>query len=229
MESDAESVRRALASRVAGLYVVTPDTGDTGDLVSKVAAALEGGASVVQYRNKSDHPELRRTQAQALGRIPLMQRGLFIINDDPDLAVALDADGVHIGDDDPATAEARARVGPGRLIGVSCYDDFDRAIIAVGEGADYVAFGSFYPSATKPKARSADVRLLERARGLGVPVVAIGGITAKNAATLIAAGADAVAIVGDVFFHDDPAEVARAAAAVAALFVRSRTDPGERR
>jgi thiamine-phosphate pyrophosphorylase len=147
-----------------------------------------------------------------------VRRALFIVNDDPDLAADVDADGVHLGEDDPPIAQARARIGPGRLVGVSCYDNFDRARAAVDAGADYVAFGSFFASSVKPGARRASLALLTRARELRVPVVAIGGITGANAATLVDAGATAVAVISDVFAHDDPADVTRAAVAVADCF-----------
>jgi thiamine-phosphate pyrophosphorylase len=211
-------VRRSRAARIAGLYVVTPDVDATGVLVAKVVAALEGGASVVQYRNKTAAEAARRVQAQALASVHARRGGLFIVNDDPDLAADVDADGVHVGEDDCAVAAARARIGPDRLIGVSCYGDLDRARAAVDAGADYVAFGSFFASATKPHARRAGIDVLARARALGVPIVAIGGITASNARELIDAGAHAVAVVGDVFAPDDAVDVARAAAAIAALF-----------
>jgi thiamine-phosphate pyrophosphorylase len=210
--------RRERASRVAGLYAVTPDIDDTDVLVAKVVAARAGGAALVQYRNKALAAAARSGQARALAQV--MQGALFIVNDDPQLAADVDADGVHLGDEDGSIAAARARVGPGRLIGVSCYGDFERARAAVERGADYVAFGSFFASPVKPLARRADVRLLERARELRVPVVAIGGITVDNAPALIDAGASALAVISDVFAHDDAAAVTRAAAAIAALFDR---------
>ena len=215
-------VRNARASRVAGLYAVTPDIDDTASLVAKVAAALDGGVAVVQYRNKTLAPDASRHQAVALARLHAVRGGLFIVNDDPQLAVDVDADGVHLGEDDAGIAGARARIGPDRLIGVSCYGDFERARDAVRQGVDYVAFGSFFASPVKPHARHADIALLARARALGVPVVAIGGITADNAAQLIDAGADAVAVISDIFAHDDLAAVTHAASAIAALFARAR-------
>jgi thiamine-phosphate pyrophosphorylase len=127
---------------------------------------------------------------------------------------------VHVGEDDAAIAHARALIGLDRIIGVSCYDDVDRARSAVAAGADYVAFGSFFASTIKPGARRASIDLLARGRMLDVPLVAIGGITAANAAMLIDAGADAVAVISDVFAHDDPADVRRAAAAIAQQFRR---------
>jgi thiamine-phosphate pyrophosphorylase len=213
--------RAARAARIAGLYAVTPDLADTPVLAAKVAAALDGGAAVVQYRNKLASAELRR--AQALARVHALRGGLYIVNDDPMLAVDVDADGVHIGEDDADVADARRQVGPGRVIGVSCYDSLARARAAVEAGADYVAFGSFFASSVKPAARHAEMSLLQRARDLGVPVVAIGGITSAKAAVLIEAGAHATAVISDVFAHDDPAHVTRAAQAFEALFRRART------
>ena len=216
----AERISSARGARVAGLYAVTPDEPDTRLLVAKVVAAVDGGANVVQYRNKMLDPRTRRAQAQALAATKEVRRALFIINDDPVLARDLDADGVHLGEDDGDVAQARACIGRDRIIGVSCYDDADRARAAVAAGADYVAFGSFFASTIKPGARRASVDLLAHDRALGVPVVAIGGITAANAPRLIAAGADAVAVISDVFAHDDVTDVTRASKAIAELFRR---------
>ncbi len=214
-------LRGARASRVSGLYALTPDLDDTGALLAKVAAALDGGAAAIQYRNKAAPLAKRRSQAHALARLHAVRGGLFVVNDDADLAVEVGADGVHLGASDGAVTAARERLGPDRLIGVSCYNEWERAQAAVDQGADYVAFGSFFPSATKPGARRADLSLLLRARALGVPVVAIGGITARNAPALIEAGASAVAVIGDVFAHRNAADVTRAAAALASLFPRT--------
>jgi thiamine-phosphate pyrophosphorylase len=198
------------------LYALTPDLDDTALLLGKVAAALEGGATAIQYRNKHAAAWLRQTQALALARLHAARGALFIVNDDPALAASVDADGVHIGEDDGSIVSARELLGPDRIIGVSCYNDFDRARAAVEAGADYVAFGSFFPSSTKPAARHADLSVLQRARSLGVPVVAIGGIDARNARLLIDAGADAVAVINAVFMHDDSADVKAAAEAIVA-------------
>jgi thiamine-phosphate pyrophosphorylase len=211
-------LRRARARRLAGLYALTPDLDDTALLVAKVTAALEGGAAAVQYRHKSASDALRRMQATALARVHAARGALFIVNDDPVLAAAVGADGVHLGEGDPSVGAARELLGPERLIGVSCYGDFERACASVAAGADYVAFGSFFASSTKPTARHADVALLQLASELDVPVVAIGGIDADNARMLIEAGADAVAVLSDVFGHDDPADITRAACAIAACF-----------
>lgn len=215
---DAAGARRLRARRIAGLYALTPDLDDTTQLLAVVRAALEGGAAAVQYRHKTAPGLLRRAQAGALAALHAARGALYIVNDDPALAAEVGADGVHVGADDASVIAARELVGPDRLVGVSCYDDFARAEAAVQAGADYVAFGSFYPSVTKPTARHAGVDLLHRARVLGVPVVAIGGIDAGNARALVDAGADAVAVIRDVFDRSDAAEITRAAAALAACF-----------
>ena len=218
----ANARRRARVLRLAGLYALTPDIDNTATLLAKVAAALDGGASAVQYRHKTAPESLRRAQAAALARVHAARGALYIVNDDPALAAAVGADGVHIGAADDSIASAREWVGPDRVIGVSCYDDLERARLAVAAGADYVAFGSFFPSATKPHARRASIALLAQARMLDVPVVAIGGIDAGNAPALVDAGADAVAVIHDVFAHDDPNDIRDAAAALAGCFSRRR-------
>jgi thiamine-phosphate pyrophosphorylase len=217
---DALLRRRARARRMHGLYVLTPELPDTGRLGLLVAAALDGGAAAVQYRAKDASAALRLAQARLVARIVAARGGVYIVNDDAALAREVDAHGVHIGATDGSIAAARALLGPERLIGVSCYGDVDRAREAVAEGADYVAFGSFFPSSTKPAARRADPAVLSAAQALGVPVVAIGGITAGNAGTLIDAGADALAIIADVFGHEDPADVRAAADAITRLYAR---------
>jgi thiamine-phosphate pyrophosphorylase len=174
----------------------------------------------VQYRSKRAHAQ-RVEQAQALARVLAARGGVYIVNDDPELAKAVGADGVHIGRDDASVAAARELLGPERLVGVSCYGDLARARDAVAQGADYVAFGSFFASDTKPQAPRADPALLMLARTLGVPVVAIGGITAHNVQSLIDAGADAVAVITDVFAHADVDDVRNAAEAIARQFRRS--------
>jgi thiamine-phosphate pyrophosphorylase len=220
LEGHTEAPRQARAARLAGLYALTPDLDDTAALTAKVAAAIAGGASAIQYRNKSAASALRREQARALAKLCALRGALFIVNDDVDIALEVEADGVHIGEDDGGIARARTMLGPERLIGVSCYNEWERAQSAIDAGADYVAFGSFFPSATKPGARRADPALLMEASSLPVPVVAIGGITSANAAKLIDAGAAAVAVIGDVFGHDGLPAIERAAAAIAALFAQ---------
>lgn len=211
--------RAALAARLAGLYAVTPDEDDTAVLVAKCAAALDGGAHAIQYRHKSAPPALREAQARAIAALCRARGALFIVNDDAALAARMGADGVHLGEDDADLVVGRRIVGSGALIGISCYNDLARARAAVAGGADYVAFGSLFASTVKPQARRASLTLLGDARALGVPVVGIGGIDAKNAAKVSAAGADAIAVISALFQHADPARVERAAADIVAAFL----------
>ena len=214
----------ARGAQLRGLYAVTPDTSDTARLAAMVEAAIAGGAGAIQYRNKTAASALRAEQAARLARVCAGRGALLIVNDDVTLARAVGAHGVHLGEGDGDVASVRAMVGEKLLIGVSCYNDLSRARRLVAEGADYVAFGSFFPSQVKPDARRAVISILAQARALGVPVVAIGGITADNARTLIEGGADAVAVISAVFGDDDPAAVTRAAAAITACF-ESRLRP----
>jgi len=189
---------------IRGLYAVTPDGLEDRDLLAEVEEALLGGASLVQYRNKDAASQVRRRQAQALLAL-CRHRGVpLIINDDAALAAAVGADGVHIGREDGSTAEARAQVGARAIIGVSCYNELERARIAQQSGADYVAFGSFFPSGIKPAAARASLRLLREAkREVALPIVAIGGITPDNAARVVAAGADSIAVISALFHAPD--------------------------
>jgi thiamine-phosphate pyrophosphorylase len=160
-----------------------------------VRQALQGGARVLQYRNKTADAELKLAQAQAVLQLAREFNTTFIVNDDALLAAQVDADGVHLGGGDGSVAAARTLLGS-KIIGVSCYNRLSLAHEAIRQGADYVAFGAFFSSSVKPEAVMADVALLQTARmELSVPIVAIGGITQQNAATLIKAGADAVAVI----------------------------------
>jgi thiamine-phosphate pyrophosphorylase len=194
---------------IKGLYAITPDVADTALLLAKVETVLAAGARLLQYRNKSADQVKRGEQARALRAVCRRHAATLIINDDVTLARAIDADGVHVGADDPALAIAREQLGSQKIIGVSCYDDLQRARAAATQGADYVAFGSFFASAVKPGAVRAPLSVLPAARALGVPVVAIGGITLDNAGGLIAAGADAVAVISALFAAPDPAGATR--------------------
>jgi thiamine-phosphate pyrophosphorylase len=195
---------------INGLYAVTPDLADTALLLAKTLAALAGGARLVQYRNKTADENLRREQATALRELCRRHNATLIINDHVELARALDADGVHVGADDTAVAAARMQLGRGKIIGVSCYNDLQRAQSAAVQGADYVAFGSLFASSVKPGAVRAPPSILRAARQqLGLPVVAIGGITLDNAGELIEAGADAVAVISALFTARDVERAAR--------------------
>jgi thiamine-phosphate pyrophosphorylase len=188
---------------IKGLYAVTPDTEDSGALCRKVLAVLTAGVRLIQYRNKSASPAQRAAQALELTALCRRFDACLIVNDDPDLAALCSADGVHLGADDTPVAQARRILGPGALIGVSCYSNVERAMRAAAEGADHVAFGSFFRSATKPRAQPAALSLLAAAAACGLPIVAIGGITAQNAGRVIEAGADAVAVVNGLFGAPD--------------------------
>jgi len=187
---------------VRGLYAITPGVSSTEVLMQMVRQALAGGAAFVQYRNKMADAALRLEQSQALLRITRSHRVPLIINDDVELAAAIDADGAHVGRDDGAVSSAR-RVLPGKLLGASCYASLEAARAALDEGADHVAFGSVFPSGTKPYAAHAPLELFPQARRLGVPLVAIGGITLGNAPEAIGAGADCIAVISDLFGAPD--------------------------
>ena len=192
-----------------GLYLITPDDPDPIHLVARTRPLLPL-ASCLQLRNKV-------MDAQALGQAGVMLRDAcraarvpFIVNDAPALAATLGADGVHLGEDDGDIAAARRLLGADALIGVSSYDDLERARSLAAQGADYIAFGAFFPSSTKPNARRAHVNLLRDSACLGLPRVAIGGITPDNAGELVAAGADLIAVISGVFDAPDPIAAARA-------------------
>ena len=195
---------------VRGLYAVTPDEPDIGSLTRKVRKALAGGARILQYRNKSANAAVRREQGTALLALCREARIPFVINDDLDLARAIGADGLHLGRDDVSIAAARAQLGEDKLLGVSCYDRLELALAAREAGADYVAFGSAFPSSTKPEATRAPLSLYREARArLDLPIVAIGGITTENAYNVIEAGADAVAVISALFDSPDIEAAAR--------------------
>ena len=197
-------------STLRGLYLLTPDEPDTQRLVARVADVIAEGAVLLQYRNKTADAPLRRRQAQAL--LPLCDaHGVgLVINDDWRLAADMGAAGVHLGETDGELAEARRVLGHDALIGASCYNRLELAVAAQSAGASYVAFGAFFDSGTKPMARRAPLALLGQARALGLPTVAIGGITPDNAHILLAAGADLLAVLGAVFDAANPAAAARA-------------------
>jgi thiamine-phosphate pyrophosphorylase len=190
-----------------GLYAITD--GPRPDLVDACAAALEGGAAILQYRDKSTDRNRRLREAEALQALCARRGVPLIVNDDVELAHAVGAAGVHLGEDDGDFAVARTRLGASAIIGVSCYDSLARARQFAAAGADYVAFGAFHPSPTKPAARRADPSLLTDAATFGVARVAIGGITPDNARLLIDAGADAVAVITAVFGARDVRAAAR--------------------
>jgi len=188
-----------------GLYVITDEKLiPQNNFVETVELALRGGARLVQYRDKSGDNTRRLNQATALKTLCDKYQSILIINDDTELALQVNADGVHIGKHDASLAATRKQLGNNKIIGVSCYNQFELALQAEKDGADYIAFGSFFPSATKPAAARAEVALISRAKQeLNIPVCAIGGITLDNASSLIQNGADMVAIITDIFGKED--------------------------
>ena len=203
-----------------GLYVIL----DRSRVAPRQAEELLGvcldeGARVVQYRDKAPAATYDLDLLRRLAALCRAHGVPFLLNDHPAVAAAVGAEGVHLGRDDAPIAEARTRLGIGAIVGVSCYDDLGRARRAERDGADYVAFGSFYPSATKPGATRASPEILVRARAvLTRPVVAIGGIDENNAPPLLAAGADLLAVAGALFAEPSPEAVCVRARRLAALF-----------
>ncbi len=200
-----------MAQFPGGVYAITPETADTEHLLMQVEAALAGGVAAVQYRDKSDDVARRHEQASELVALCRPFGVPLIVNDDLRLADLCDADGVHLGRDDASLREARIILGRGKLVGASCYQSLELALAAQTAGADYVAFGSFFASPTKPVAGRAGLDLLRDAAPLiHVPLVAIGGITLGNAAQLLDAGADSLAVLSALFDAPDIRAAARA-------------------
>ena len=187
-----------------GVYLITPDEPDTARLLARTAPLLAAGATWLQYRNKTADAALRLEQATALQALCAPHGAPLIINDDPALAHAVGAAGVHLGGTDGDIGAARALLGPDAIIGASCYDQLANAERAVAEGASYVAFGAFFPTTTKVTASRATPDLLRQSAALGVPRVAIGGLSPDNVTPLIAAGADLVAVISSVYAAPDP-------------------------
>ena len=197
------------AVQARGLYAITPDVADTAVLLARVTQVLPW-TTWLQYRNKGADQALRREQLAALLPACRAHGVALIVNDDWRLAADCGADGVHLGEDDGDLRQARAALGPAAIVGASCYDSLALARRAVEAGVDYVAFGAFFPTATKATTRRADPGVLRQAAELNVARVAIGGIAPDNAPALVAAGADLVAVVGGLFGAADPAAAARA-------------------
>lgn len=193
-----------------GLYLVTPNWDDTARMVACTAAALEAGAAMVQYRHKEASDELRREQGAALLALCRRYRRPFIVNDHLSLCLTLGADGVHVGGTDASVREARAALGPDKIVGASCYGELELARAAERDGATYAAFGGFYPSPVKRYTFITEPELLlEAKRELTLPLVVIGGMTPLNAAPLVERGADMVAAITSVYLADDPAAAVR--------------------
>ena len=193
-----------------GVYLITPDDADTARLLARTAPLLAAGATWLQYRNKTADAALLLAQATALQALCARHGVPLIINDDPDLARRVGAAGVHLGGTDGDIGAARALLGPDAIIGASCYDQLANAERAVAAGASYVAFGAFFPTTTKITSSRATPELLRQSAALGVPRVAIGGLTPDNVGPLLDAGADLLAVVSGIFAADDPVATQRA-------------------
>lgn len=196
--------------KLRGLYAITPECADGARLLTDVEAALAGGCRLVQFRDKASAMPERVARAHGLRALTRRFAARLLINDDLALAALIDADGVHLGGEDGNLVAARAILGPNKLLGASCYADFAAAQTAAAAGVDYIAFGAVYPSPTKPAAVPASLDLFRQASALSAARCAIGGITLANASPLIAAGADLLAVITDLFNAPDIA--ARAAA-----------------
>ena len=205
--------------KLRGLYAITPELGDSDLLLQRVGQAIEGGIAVLQYRSKLPKRTRRLREAKLMATMCRDAGVVFIVNDDVELALASGADGAHLGRDDGELAAARTRLR-GKLLGASCYGSLDAARGAVAAGADYVAFGSMFPSSTKPAAVRAPLALFGKARAFGVPLVAIGGITLDNAPQLLLAGADSLAVISDLF---DAPDIAGRAQSYGRLFPHDLT------
>lgn len=196
--------------KIQGLYAITPDTLNTELLCEKVAAALQGGASLVQYRNKAADAGMRLRQATALLALCRSFNVPLIINDHLDLCAQIDADGLHLGATDCDLGAARRLLGEHKILGASCYNRLDLVVQAEAAGATYAAFGACFSSSTKPEAVNAPFSLFAEAKQkTTIPLVAIGGITLENASQAIDAGANAVAVVGALFDADDIANASQ--------------------
>ncbi|MBM9915008.1 MULTISPECIES: thiamine phosphate synthase [Stenotrophomonas] len=193
-----------------GVYLITPDEPDTARLLARTAPLLAAGATWLQYRNKTASDALRREQATALQALCAAHGVPLIVNDDPALAQAIGAAGVHLGGTDGDIGAARSLLGPDAIIGASCYDQLANAERAVAEGASYVAFGAFFPTTTKVTSSRAHVDLLRQSAALGVPRVAIGGLSPDNVGPIIDAGADLLAVVSGIYAAQDPVATQRA-------------------
>ncbi len=206
------------AHKIQGLYAITaPELISSERLIFSVEQAILGGTQILQYRNKQASESEKLQQASQISQLCRQHQVCFIINDDPQLAKAVNADGVHVGKEDGKIADARSLLGDQAIIGVSCYNRLDNAESAIAQGADYVAFGRFFPSKTKPNALQADLKLLEQAhQQLNVPIVAIGGIKRDNAQELIKRGADSIAVINELFHNEQ--EVCSTARMFSGLF-----------
>jgi thiamine-phosphate pyrophosphorylase len=191
--------------KIQGVYAITdPHLLSDDILYDSVSQAIDAGISVLQYRNKTASYDLQLQQAERLNTLCQNNQVLFIINDSIKLAKQVSADGVHLGKEDNNISQAREQLGKKATIGISCYNQLQQAIEAEQYGADYIAFGRFFPSKTKPHATAADPQIITHAKQkISIPIVAIGGITEENASTVIEAGADSIAVINGIFAQEN--------------------------
>jgi len=196
--------------KLKGLYAITDESLITEEYFSNtIELALQGGARIIQYRDKSNNAQKRLQQARALRSLCKQYQAVFIINDDIELAITVNADGVHLGKDDALISEARQTLGKDAIIGISCYNDINLAIAAEKNSADYVAFGAMFSSSTKPEAINANIDIISNAKQrLSIPVCAIGGITDKNIQQLTRQGVDMTAVISSLFTTNDVKDTA---------------------
>ena len=196
--------------KLKGLYAITDEQLiPEGNFSLAIESALQGGARIIQYRDKSGNQEKRQQQASIVKTLCKQYQAICIINDDIELARTVNADGVHLGKHDTLISQARQALGKHAIIGISCYNDIDLAIAAEKNSADYVAFGAMFSSSTKPQAANAKMSLIAEAKQkLSIPVCAIGGITEKNIQQLIQHDVDMTAVINGLFSADDIREMA---------------------
>lgn len=202
--------------KINGLYGITPDGMETAELIAKTEQILAGGAQLIQYRNKNADKDLRTQQAVALLQLCRRYGVPMIVNDHLDLTMEIDAEGIHVGKHDTNVAAARQQLGRDKIIGSSCYNEFELALLAESQGADYAAFGAFYPTSTKQNTVVAPQGILSQAKNsLNVSIICIGGINQTNALPLIKNGADAVAVSNALY---QAADIYKTAQSLSQLF-----------
>ena len=191
-------------TKLSGLYAITDSKLMGSDLISKTEQAILGGINILQYRNKTAPLEQQEQEALKLVQLCKKNNVLFLVNDNVELALKVNADGVHLGQQDTPLQKAREQLGKDKVIGVTCHDKIELAVEAQKNGADYVAFGRFFNSETKPSASPAELSLLsESKKSISIPIVAIGGITQETAVLLLEEGVDMLAVIHGIFAQDD--------------------------